>query len=127
MSSTDPISASPGLTTSSTKVRTRVRMSSSSGVRVKSMLMGASAFRDDGVGAGEQPEGGGVEQVAGGFGGLAGAGPGVRALEHDAELEAGHGGVPVHGRRVAVGVGGVAGDQLGRGGQAGDAAADAAE
>src|SRR5688572_329085 len=134
--SSPPISSSPGFTTSSMNSRTRRRMASSSGVRVKSMLMSlsvggagrrghhrraATRWRssggDQGVGAGEQPERDGVEHVADGLRGLAGARPGVGALEDDAELEAGEDRVPGDGRGVAVAALGVVGDQLVAGGQ----------
>src|SRR6266540_2019105 len=73
MFSMEPISASPGLTTSSMKPRTRSRISSSSGVRVKSMAMSASWAMDrtfdveseclGGQGSGQQA-GRQVDQVA---------------------------------------------------------------
>src|ERR671923_430678 len=76
MFSMAPISASPGFTTSSMKPRTRSRISSSSGVRVKSMAMSASwafwalgraldveAERLGGQGSGQQA-GRQVDQVA---------------------------------------------------------------
>jgi hypothetical protein len=66
----------------------------------------------DSRGALEQPEGTVVQPPAGGLVGPSGAGAGVGALQHHAELEPGQRGVPVDAGDVPIAVAGVALDQL---------------
>src|SRR5690606_19880909 len=81
---------------------------------------------DDGDRSSEEPDGGGVQEIADLLGCLAGERPGVGALEDDPEPVGGEHVEPVDVGGGPAGALGVAGHQLGLGGEVVDAGADRA-